>query len=49
MQDCHSKSSIKQKGEFFTSKLDSNLRKELVKYYIWNTALHGAEIGKFGM
>jgi hypothetical protein len=27
-----------------TGKLDSNLRKKLVKCYIWSTALLGAEI-----
>ena len=28
---------------FFTSKLDLNLRKKLVKCYIWSMALYGAE------
>ena len=28
----------------FTSKFDLNLRKELLKCYIWSTALCGAEI-----
>jgi hypothetical protein len=27
----------------FTSKLDLNLRKKLVKCYIWSTALYGDE------
>jgi hypothetical protein len=27
----------------FTRKLDVNLRKKLVKFYIWSTALYGAE------
>jgi hypothetical protein len=27
----------------FTSKLDLNLRKKLVKCYIWSMALYGAE------
>ena len=27
----------------FTSTLDLNLRKKLVKYYIWSMALYGAE------
>jgi hypothetical protein len=27
----------------FTSKLDLNLRKELIQCYIWSTALYGAE------
>ena len=28
---------------FFTSKLDLNLRKKLVKCYVWSMALYGAE------
>jgi len=28
----------------FTSKLDLNFRDKLVKYYIWNNSLYGAEI-----
>jgi hypothetical protein len=31
------------KKTLFTSKLDLNLRKKLVKFYIWNMALYGAE------
>jgi hypothetical protein len=31
------------KKTLFTSKLNLNLRKKLVKYYIWSVALHGAE------
>ena len=27
----------------FTSKLDLNLRKKLIKYYIWSMAFYGAE------
>ena len=27
----------------FTSKLDSNLRKKLVKYHIWSIVLYGSE------
>jgi hypothetical protein len=30
----------------FTSKLDLNLRKKLVKCYIWSKALYGAETWK---
>jgi hypothetical protein len=30
-------------GHLFTSKLDLNLRKKLVKCYIWSIALYGAE------
>ena len=35
------------KETLFTSKLDINLRKTLVKCYILNTALHGAETWTF--
>jgi hypothetical protein len=31
------------KKTLFTSKLDLNLRKKLVKCYIWSIALYGAE------
>jgi len=31
------------KKNLFTSKLDLNLRKKLLKYYIWRMALYGAE------
>jgi hypothetical protein len=31
------------KKTLFTSKLNLNLRKKIVKYYIWSVALHGAE------
>jgi hypothetical protein len=31
------------KRKLFTSKLHLNLRKELVKYYIWSIVLYGAE------
>jgi hypothetical protein len=40
------RSSIKQE-EFFTSKLDLNLRKKIVKCYIWIIALCGVETGIF--
>jgi hypothetical protein len=33
----------KKKKNLFTSRLDLNLRKKLVKCYIWNMALYGAE------
>ena len=33
----------KKKKTIFTSKLDLNLRKKLVKCYIWSIALYGAE------
>jgi hypothetical protein len=37
------KAAFNKKKNFFTSKLDLNLRKKLVKYYIWSIALYGAE------
>jgi hypothetical protein len=43
----HRKSSIQQKEGSFTRKLCLNLRKKLVKCYIWSTALYGAEILTF--
>jgi len=33
---------------FFASTLDLELRKKLLKCYIWSIALYGAEIGRFG-
>jgi len=35
------------KKTLFTSKLDSNLRKKLVKCYIWSIALYSAETRTF--
>jgi hypothetical protein len=35
--------SFNKKKIFCNSKLDLNLRKELVKCYIWSIILHGAE------
>jgi len=32
-----------KKKTLFTSKLDLNLRKKLVKFYIWGMALYGAK------
>ncbi|PNF14958.1 hypothetical protein B7P43_G01526, partial [Cryptotermes secundus] len=37
------KASFSKKRNIFTSKLDLNLRKKLVKCYIWSIALYGAE------
>ena len=37
------KAAFSRKKTPFTSKLDLNLRKKLVKCYIWRTALYGAE------
>jgi hypothetical protein len=36
-------SAFNKKMALFTSKLDLNLRKKIVKSYIWSMALHGAE------
>jgi hypothetical protein len=38
------KAALNKKKTLFTSKLDLNLRKKLVKCYIWSLALYGAEI-----
>jgi len=37
------KAAFNKKETLFTCKLDLNLRKKLVKCYIWSTALYGAE------
>jgi hypothetical protein len=37
------KAAFNNKKSLFTSKLDLNLRKKLVKCYIWSIALYGAE------
>jgi hypothetical protein len=37
------KAAFSKKKTLFTSKLDLNLRKELIKCYIWCMALYGAE------
>ena len=37
------KAAFSKKKTFFTSKLDLNLRKKLIKFYIWSMALYGAE------
>jgi hypothetical protein len=37
------KATFNKKKTLFTSKLDLNLRKKLVKCYIWSIALYGAE------
>jgi hypothetical protein len=39
---------LTRRGLFFTSILDLELRKKLVKCYIWSIALYGAETGRFG-
>jgi len=40
------KAAFSKKKTLFTSKLDLNLRKKLIKCYIWNMALYGAETWK---
>jgi hypothetical protein len=37
------KATFNKKKNLFTSKLDLNLRKNLIKCYIWSIALYGAE------
>ena len=37
------KAAFSKKKTLFTSKLDLNLRKKLIKCYIWGMALYGAE------
>jgi len=37
------KSAFSKKKTLFTSKLDLNLRKKLIKCYIWSMALYGAK------
>jgi hypothetical protein len=37
------KAAFKKKKDLFTSKLDSNMRKRLVRCYVWSIALYGAE------
>jgi len=38
------KAAFRKNKTLFTSKLDLNLRKKLIKCYIWSMALYGAEI-----
>jgi hypothetical protein len=42
------KAAFNKKKNLFTSKLDLNLRKKLVKCYIWSIALYGAETWTLG-
>ena len=41
------KAALNKKKALFTSKLDFNLKKKLVKCYIWSIAFYGAETGIF--
>ena len=40
------KAAFSKKKTLFTSKFDLNLRKKLIKCYIWSMALYGAETWK---
>ena len=42
------KAAFNRKRALFTSTVDLELRKKLVKCYIWSIALYGAEIRRFG-
>jgi len=42
------KAAFNKKKTLFTSKFDLNLRKKLIKCYIFSMALYGAETGRFG-
>jgi hypothetical protein len=37
------KAAFNKKSTLFTSTLDLELRKKLVKFYVWSTALYGAK------
>ena len=41
------KAAFNKKKNLFTSKLELNLRKKLVKCYVWSMDLYGAEIWTF--
>ena len=42
------KAAFNKKKNLFTSKLELNLRKKLVKCYIWSMTLYGLKLGLFG-
>jgi hypothetical protein len=42
------KAAFNQKWALFTGTLDWELRKKLVKCYVWSIALYGAETGTVG-
>jgi len=42
------KASFNKKKTLFTSKLDLNLRKKLIKCYIWSMAFMVLKLGRFG-
>ena len=41
------KAAFNKKKNLFTSKLDLNLRKRLVRCYVWSIALYGADTWTF--
>jgi len=43
----NAKAALNNKKTLFTNKMDSNLRKKLIKCYIWSRALQGAETWVF--
>jgi len=46
MRSCMAKAAFNKKRTLFTSTLDLELRKKLVKCYVWSIALYGAETWK---
>jgi hypothetical protein len=42
------KAAFDKKRTLFTSTLDLELKKKLVKCYVWSIALYSAETGRFG-
>jgi hypothetical protein len=46
-REIKSRIAMAKKKTLFTSKLDLNLRKKLIKCYIWSMALYGAETWTF--
>jgi hypothetical protein len=42
------KAAFNKKRALFTSKMYLELRKKLVKFYIWSIAVYGAEAWRFG-
>jgi hypothetical protein len=41
--DCSGKAAFSNNKTLLTSKLDFNLSKKLVRYYLWSIAFYGAE------
>jgi hypothetical protein len=42
------KAALNKKRALSTSTLDLDLRKKIMKSYIWSIALYGAKLGRFG-